>query len=128
MEKIKVLLFAANPSGTDPLNLHREFREIDEEIRLGKFRDALELIIVPGTRIVDLIRKLNEERPHIVHFSGHGNLDEEIILESEVGDPANPDSTTSSDRDMLKLGSYDHVIGYGSPKPLSKSALVEIVK
>jgi len=47
VEKIKVLLFAANPRGTDPLDLQREFREIDEEIRLGKFRDALDLIFVP---------------------------------------------------------------------------------
>ena len=40
MDKIKVLLFAANPRGTAPLDLPREFREIDEEVRLGTFRDA----------------------------------------------------------------------------------------
>ena len=105
MVKIKVLLFAANPRGTDPLGLHREFREIDEEIRLGKFRDALDLIIVPGTRLVDLLRKLNEDHPHIVHFSGHGNIDEEIILESGVGDLAYPDNASSSARDMRRLES-----------------------
>jgi hypothetical protein len=35
METIKVLLFAANPRGTAPLDLSREFRAIDEEIRPG---------------------------------------------------------------------------------------------
>ena len=81
MEKIKVLLFAANPRGTAPLDLPREFREIDEEVRLSTFRSAVELILVPGTRPVDLLRKLNENQPQVVHFSSHGNPDE-IVLES----------------------------------------------
>ena len=54
MEKIKVLFFAANPPGTERLDLSREFREIDEEIRYGEYRDCLELIFVPGPRPVDL--------------------------------------------------------------------------
>src|SRR6516162_9645954 len=81
MATIKVLLFAANPQGTAPLDLAREFREIDEEVGRGKYRNAIELILVPGTRPVDLLRKLNENLPQIVHFSSHGNPDE-IILES----------------------------------------------
>ena len=35
MVKIKVLLFAANPRGTDPLDLHREFREMIRKFVLG---------------------------------------------------------------------------------------------
>ncbi len=61
MEKIKVLLFAANPRGTSPLDLPREFREIDDEVQRGPFRDAVELILVPGTRPVDLLRKAKRE-------------------------------------------------------------------
>src|SRR5262249_49904347 len=57
MDTIKVLLFAANPNGTAPLDLSREFRAIDEEVRMGPFRHAVELILVPGTRPVDLLRK-----------------------------------------------------------------------
>ena len=127
-EKVKVLIFAANPRGSDPLDLHREFREINEEIRLGEFRDALELIIVPGTRLVDLFRKLNEDHPHIVHFSGHGNIDEEIILESGEEELTFPDSTKSSARDMQRLEPVHHASGDCSPKPLSKSALVDVLK
>ena len=37
--------------------------------------------MVPGTRPVDLLRKLNENQPQVVHFSSHGSPDE-IILES----------------------------------------------
>jgi hypothetical protein len=129
VEKIKVLLFAANPCGTDPLDLHREFREIDEEIRLGEFRAALELIFVPGTRVVDLLRKLNETRPNIVHFSGHGNIDEEIVIESGEGDLAISDRTRSSPvRDMRPSGPTRGASGPYSPRPLSKSALVDVLK
>ena len=81
MDKIKVLLFAANPRGTAQLDLPREFREIDEEVQRGAFRSAVELILVPGTRPVDLLRKLNENQPQVVHFSSHGSPDE-IMLES----------------------------------------------
>src|SRR6516162_5859947 len=81
MNQVKVLLFAANPRGTVPLDLPREFREIDEEVRLSTFGRGLELILVPGTRPVDLLRKLNENQPHVVHFSSHGTPDE-IVLES----------------------------------------------
>jgi hypothetical protein len=126
--KIKILLFAANPRGTDPLDLHREFQEIDEEIRLGEFRDALELIIVPGTRLVDLLRKLNEAHPDIVHFSGHGNIDEEIILESGGREPVVPDKTRSPARDMRRWESLHEARRVSSPRALSKSALVDIVK
>ena len=126
--RIRVLLLAANPHGTDPLDLHREFREIDEEVRFGEFRDALELIMVPGTRLVDLLRKLNEVHPDIVHFSGHGNIDEEIVLESREGEPVTPDKTSSQDRDMRRLEPGHEVRQAASPKPLSKSALVDILK
>ncbi len=68
MEKIKVFCFAANPRGTQPLDLPREFREIGEEVRLGPFRSAIELILVPGTRPVDLLGKLNENQPQVVHY------------------------------------------------------------
>jgi hypothetical protein len=94
MEKVKVLFFAANPSGTVPLDLQREFREIDEEVRLSAFGESLDLIWVPGTRPVDLLRKLNENQPQIVHFSSHGTPDE-IIVES--GDEAANTSGVSGD-------------------------------
>ena len=81
MATIKVLLFAANPQGTSPLDLPREFREIDEEVRLSQFRDRVELILVPGARPVDLLRKLNENQPQVVHFSSHGDPDH-LVLES----------------------------------------------
>src|SRR5438309_1371539 len=107
MAKIKVLLFAANPSGTAPLDLPREFREIDEEVHRGAFREMVELILVPGTRPVDLLRKLNENQPQVVHFSSHGNPGE-LVLESEeeeaeTSDPFGPSVRSAGERDMKTL-------------------------
>src|SRR5262249_23011741 len=101
MDKVKVLLFAANPHGTMPLDLSREFREIDEEVRRAPFRDALELILVPGTRPVDLLRKLNENQPQIVHFSSHGNPDELVLEAGEHADaPGRAGAVSADGRDM----------------------------
>ena len=131
MEKIKVLLFAANPRGTAPLDLPREFREIDEEVRLSTFRSAVELILVPGTRPVDLLRKLNENQPQVVHFSSHGSPDE-IILESGEGEdsePYAPSLRSTDERDMKKLRPDEvESLGPGQPQVVSKSALVNVLR
>jgi WD40 repeat protein len=131
---IKVLLFAANPRGSAPLDLPREFREINEEIRLSTFRDAMELILVPGTRPVDLLRKLNESQPQVVHFSSHGSSDE-ILLEAEGGtDEAahSPDWATrsSSGRDMKTVGpdEFEGADGPGQPHPVRGSALADVLR
>ncbi|MFI5456775.1 MAG: CHAT domain-containing protein [Isosphaerales bacterium] len=135
MEKIKVLLFAANPRGTSPLDLPREFREIDEEVGRGPFRDAVELILVPGTRPVDLLRKLNENQPQVVHFSSHGSPDE-IILESgeeeaEASEPCGPSVRSADERDMKKVGPDEVAsegFGHGQAQVVSKSALVNVLR
>jgi len=135
MEKIKVLLFAANPRGSAPLDLPREFREIDEEVGRGKFRDAVELILVPGTRPVDLLRRLNENQPQVVHFSSHGNPDE-IILESGEGDakasdPYGPSVRSADERDMKRVRPDEVASGstsQGQPQVVSKSALVDVLR
>jgi Stage II sporulation protein E (SpoIIE)/NACHT domain/CHAT domain len=132
---IKVLLFAANPRGTAPLDLPREFREIDEEVRLGTFRDAIELVLVPGTRPVDLLRKLNESQPQVVHFSSHGSP-EEILLEAEdaqdeVSDLLGTTPRSASERDMTKVG-RDQVEGVGpsqgGPQAVRGAALVDVLR
>ncbi len=135
METIKVLLFAASPRGTAPLDLSREFREIDEEVRRGAFRDAVELILVPGARPVDLLRKLNENRPQIVHFSSHGNPDE-LVLESgddvaDAVDLGGPSLRSSDERDMKRIrpeAADSGDAGQGPPQVVSKSALVRVLR
>ena len=135
MAKIKILLFAANPYGTAPLDLSREFREIDEEVRFSAFRSALELILVPGTRPVDLLRKLNEIQPHVVHFSSHGSPDE-ILLESgdvdaEISGAYSPSLRSVDQRDMTIVRPHEvdsESLGQGQPQGVSRSALVNVLR
>lgn len=78
--KCKLLFFAANPCRTTQLALDEECREIDQKIHASAGRDSLEPIVKWAVRPDDLLQYLNQHRPHIVHFSGHGSATEEIIL------------------------------------------------
>ncbi len=63
------------------------------------------LVVVAGARPVDLLRKLNETQPQVVHFSSHGSPDE-ILLEAEGGerdeaaDRLGATTRSDSERDM----------------------------
>jgi hypothetical protein len=94
MKKVKVLFLAANPSGTNPLKLDEEIRAVNEKIRSSDYRDFLSLVSVWAVRPDDLLQSLNEHKPQIVHFSGHGSRIGEIILADKNGQ-ANPVSETS---------------------------------
>jgi hypothetical protein len=87
MDKIKVLFLASNPAGTQQLNLDVEARAITEKIRAAEHRDLLEFVTVWAVRPDDLLQVLNEHKPHIVHFSGHGNKIGEIVLLDSNGQP-----------------------------------------
>src|SRR5258708_18986035 len=87
MGKIKILFMSANPAGTQQLKLDQEAREIEAKIRAADHRDSLELITKWAVRPDDLLQSLNQHRPHIVHFSGHGSPTEEIVLLDKLGEP-----------------------------------------
>ena len=85
MSKIKALFIAANPIGTSQLRLDEEIRAIAGKIRAAEHRDLLELVSAWAVRADDLLQLLNEHKPHIVHFSGHGNASGEIALLDDNG-------------------------------------------
>jgi hypothetical protein len=80
--------------------LDEEAREIQEKIRKAEYRDSMEFITHWAARPDDLLQFLNQYKPDVVHFSGHGSDTEEIIL---------------LDKD-------------GKPKPVSKAALVSLFR
>jgi len=81
-DKIKILLLAANPVDAGyRLRLDEEAREIDEKIQAGSKRDAFEVVSQWAIRSSDLQKALMRHQPDIVHFSGHGNKKEGIVLE-----------------------------------------------
>ena len=79
MERIKVLL-CPNPTGTPQLRLDEEAREIETKIDQAEHRDFMKLITKFAARPDDLLLSLNQHKPHVVQFSGHGSSAEEIIL------------------------------------------------
>jgi hypothetical protein len=92
-DKIKILYLAANPRDTSHLRLQEEARDLQERIRLGPHREDFEVIHCLAVRPRDLLRGLQEVQPHIIHFSGHGNLDKQVVLQDDEGKscPAAPE-------------------------------------
>lgn len=84
-EKIKVLFFAANPRDQEPLRLDEEVRDITQQIRLSEYRDSVELLSRWAVRTGDLLQALNEQKPRVVHFSGHGSEEDELVFLTEDG-------------------------------------------
>lgn len=85
--KQKILFLAANPTGVTQLALDEECRQITKKVRAADHRDSLELITRWAVRPEDLLQHLNEHRPHVVHFSGHGTITEEIVLLDKERNP-----------------------------------------
>jgi CHAT domain-containing protein len=84
-EKIKILFLAANPIDIHPLRLGEEAREIESEIQAAALRERFELETKWAVRPDDLQKALLRFEPHIVHFSGHGSKNSEIVLEDADG-------------------------------------------
>lgn len=84
-EKITVLFIASNPTDQSKLRLDEEIRAITKKIRESEYRDAVELKSVWAVRPTDLLQAINEHKPTIVHFSGHGSNNNELILQDDSG-------------------------------------------
>lgn len=73
MGKIRILFVAANPEETGQLALDKEFRDIKQKISSSAGHECLELHSCWAATFDDFKQALLTDRPHIVHFSGHGN-------------------------------------------------------
>lgn len=83
----KILLLTSNPQGTTPLRLDEEVREIDAGLQRALHREQFELVQRWAVRPQDVRRAMLDEKPQIVHFSGHGAREEGLVFEDEVGQP-----------------------------------------
>lgn len=84
-ERITVLFMAANPLDQTQLRLDEEARAIAETIRKSEHRDAVGLVSCWAVRPLDVLQALNEHQPRIVHFSGHGSDQDEIVFQDNQG-------------------------------------------
>lgn len=84
-EKIRILFLSANPWTTSRILVDEEAREVFERLQEGPYRGRFELFNHAATRPIDLQKLLLFYRPQIVHFSGHGNLKQKLILGGTPG-------------------------------------------
>jgi hypothetical protein len=88
MGKVKILFLAANPDDKTRLALDEEIRSIEEAIHASEHRDLIEVVQKHAVRPDDLQKLLLKEKPHVVHFSGHGSKYDELILKNDAGTAA----------------------------------------
>jgi hypothetical protein len=72
-ETITVLFIASSPEDQDGLRIDKEMREIQQRVRLADHRDALRFEYAVAAQPSDLLQRLNEVKPDVVHFSGHSD-------------------------------------------------------
>lgn len=84
-EKIVVLFLASNPVDQKQLRLDDEARSIAEMIRKTKHRDSVKLESCWAVQPMDILQAINEHCPAIVHFSGHGSDQDEIVFQDANG-------------------------------------------
>lgn len=77
---ITVLFLASNPRDQGQLGLDIEVRSIGEQISKARHRDSVKLESRWAVRPGDILHYMNTCEPTIVHFSGHGSNDDELVL------------------------------------------------
>lgn len=82
-EKVRILFLGAN-SSTSRMELGQEIKKIKTNLKLAKERDSLELRQEFAVTADTFMQAMIEEKPTIVHFSGHGE-ESGILLQDENG-------------------------------------------
>jgi CHAT domain len=85
LEKITILILTANPRESARLRLDQEVKEIEEGLRRSKERDRFIIQSKWAVSPRDIRRALLDEKPQIIHFSGHGEGEEGLIFEDGNG-------------------------------------------
>jgi CHAT domain len=78
---MRVAFLSANPDSAQPLRTDIEARNLARALKATTNRDAIEVRYVPAAEWQDFLDALNEFRPTIVHFSGHGG-DQSVLLDN----------------------------------------------
>lgn len=76
-----ILILASNPR--EDLRIDREIRDLTSAIERSKNSDEYSVVIRLAVRPGDLHDIFDRHPPHIVHFSGHGEAEAGLVLESD---------------------------------------------
>ncbi len=84
-----ILYLTASPNDPDlelpPLRTDLEMKKVKERLQLSKTRAQYRIEFCPASQWDDLSQALADNDPQVVHFSGHGDSDGNLLLEDPVG-------------------------------------------
>jgi hypothetical protein len=80
-----ILVLASSPTNQGRLRLDKEVREIEAGLQRSRHRDRFIVQQRWAVRPDDLRRALLDFTPQIVHFSGHGEGDDGLLVENDAG-------------------------------------------
>ncbi len=84
---VRVLLLTASPADLTAIRVAQEEKEVKRHIEAGKARGArVELHVVRGAMLDDILSAMNEFRPHILHIAAHGSQNGDLWLLNDLGD------------------------------------------
>jgi len=72
--KTKILFLTANPTDQARLQTGKEYRIIKEKLLQSTQRDSLELLMPEFALKIDNLLTAMNQKPAIIHFSGHGEI------------------------------------------------------
>lgn len=92
-EPVGILFLGSTPQDVTPLQLDEEARSIDRALHAGSCRDDFKFIQHGAVRFKDIPGLLMRYDPAVVHFSGHGDEQGDLILKSgpSGSQPASPE-------------------------------------
>lgn len=85
-KQLDILFLGLGPINEDRLRLDEETREIETKIRASEHRDTFQFKSKWAVRPPDLFQYLHENKPHILHLSGHGSPSGGIAFEDNKGE------------------------------------------
>lgn len=68
-----------------PLRTDLEMREVEEQRQLSRHRELYRIEPQSAARWKDISRTLAYHRPRVVHFSGHGDIEGNLVVEGDGG-------------------------------------------
>ena len=92
-------------SGEGDLRVAREQKRIKDAVQFASGRESVSLDLRPAATGEDLLNGLTQGRPHVVHFSGHGNS--AVIVFEQDTDGTNAGEVVAADTLAAVLRAVD---------------------